>query len=84
MLELSFYWSLMVTQFSDNKRKDFWQMFLHHLITICLLGFSWTCNFTRLGVIVAVLHDAADPLMEVTIFALDATVGFGELTDAVN
>lgn len=37
MLEMAFYWSLLVTQFTDVKRKDFWEMFVHHLATLALL-----------------------------------------------
>jgi len=65
MLGSSFYWSLMFSQFFDVKRKDFWQMFVHHLTTISLLGFSWVCNLTRVGSIVLLLHDSADILLEV-------------------
>ena len=61
----AFYWSLMLSQFFDNKRKDYWVMFIHHLSTICLLGFSWTCNLTRIGTLVLVLHDCADASLEV-------------------
>jgi len=65
MLGSSFYWSLMFSQFFDHQRKDFWQMFLHHLTTICLLGFSWTCNLTRIGTLVLLLHDCADAFLEI-------------------
>jgi len=65
MLGSSFYWSLMFSQFVDRQRKDFWQMFLHHCTTIALLGFSWTCNFTRIGTLVLILHDSADAFLEV-------------------
>ena len=47
MFQLAFYWSLSILQFFDVKRKDFWEMFVHHLTTIALLCFSWTCNLTR-------------------------------------
>ena len=47
MIELSFYWSLSISQFTDVKRKDFVEMFIHHITTIALLSFSWTCNLTR-------------------------------------
>ena len=65
MLELSLYWSLMISQFTDVKRKDFWEMFIHHLTTISLLCFSWTCNLTRVGTLVMVIHDVADIFLEV-------------------
>ena len=66
MLELSLYWSLMISQFTDVKRKDFWEMFIHHLTTISLLCFSWTCNLTRVGTLVMVIHDVADIFLEVS------------------
>ena len=47
MIELTFYWSLSISQFFDVKRKDFVEMFIHHVTTIALLSFSWTCNLTR-------------------------------------
>lgn len=65
MLGSAFYWSLMFSQFFDSKRKDYWVMFVHHLSTICLLGFSWTCNLTRIGTLVLVLHDCADASLEI-------------------
>jgi len=64
MLELSFYWSLSFSQFFDVKRKDFWEMFLHHNTTICLIMFSWTAHFTRIGTLVMIIHDCADHLLE--------------------
>jgi len=68
-LELGFYLSLVVSQFFDIKRKDFWQMFIHHIVTVLLLAFSWTCNFHRIGSLVLVIHDFADiPLDGAKIF----------------
>ena len=65
MVELGFYWSLAISQFFDVKRKDFWAMFLHHVVTIALLSFSWTCNWTRIGTLVLLVHDFADGFLEV-------------------
>ena len=65
MIELSFYWALMVSQFFDVKRKDFAQMFVHHCATILLLSFSWACNLTRVGTLVLIVHDVADIFLEV-------------------
>merc|ERR1711915_66236 len=64
MLELSFYWSLSISQFFDVKRKDFWGMFIHHNATIALMMFSWTTHFIRIGTLVLIVHDCADPLLE--------------------
>lgn len=63
-IELGFYISLVITQFFDTKRKDFWQMFVHHVVTILLLVLSWACNFHRIGALVLAIHDIADVPME--------------------
>ena len=64
MAELSFYWGLLITQFIDVKRKDFWVMFVHHAATIILMSFSWTCNFFKVGTLVLLIHDIADIFLE--------------------
>lgn len=66
MIELAFYWSLLFSQFIDVKRKDFWQMFLHHIATILLLSFSYVVNFVRIGTLVLVIHDFGDFWLEVS------------------
>ncbi|MGH0174263.1 UNVERIFIED_CONTAM: hypothetical protein FKN15_067613 [Acipenser sinensis] len=66
IVELSFYWSLMFSQFTDIKRKDFLIMFLHHLVTISLITFSYVNNMVRVGTLVMCLHDASDVVLEVS------------------
>lgn len=65
MISMAFYWSLSISQFFDVKRKDFWQMFIHHIVTIVLLSFSWVTNLTRIGSLVLLVHDSADIFLEV-------------------
>ncbi|XP_063832943.1 ceramide synthase 5-like [Ostrinia nubilalis] len=60
----AFYWSLMISQFWDVRRKDFWQMFVHHVATIALLSFSWVCNLHRIGTLVLWCHDLPDIFVE--------------------
>ena len=64
MVELAFYWSLSFSQFFDVKRKDFWEMFIHHITTIALMMFSWSTHFTRVGTLVLLIHDSSDHLLE--------------------
>ncbi|KAH8396364.1 hypothetical protein KR222_009295, partial [Zaprionus bogoriensis] len=64
MISMSFYWSLTGTQFFDVKRKDFWQMFIHHMVTLLLMSLSWVCNLHRVGSLVLVVHDCADIFLE--------------------
>ncbi|CAJ1050308.1 ceramide synthase 5 isoform X1 [Xyrichtys novacula] len=62
--ELAFYWSLMFSQFTDIKRKDFLIMFIHHLATVSLISFSYVNNMARVGSLVMCVHDASDFLLE--------------------
>ncbi|XP_047457424.1 ceramide synthase 5-like [Mugil cephalus] len=62
--ELAFYWSLMFSQFTDIKRKDFLIMLVHHLATIVLITFSYANNMLRAGTMVMCLHDASDIFLE--------------------
>jgi len=62
--ELSFYLSLLISQFFDVKRKDFYQMFIHHTVTITLLVISYINSTYRFGVIIMFLHDCADVWLE--------------------
>lgn len=64
MISLAFYWSLTLSQFVDNKRKDFWQMFVHHVLTLMLISLSWVCNIHRVGSLILLVHDCADVLLE--------------------
>jgi len=62
--ELSFYVSLLISQFFDVQRKDFYQMFIHHTVTILLLVISYINGLYRFGVIIMYLHDCADVWLE--------------------
>lgn len=64
MWELAFYWALFISQFFDAKRKDFWEMFIHHLATLALLNLSWTNHMHRMGSLVLIVHDFADHWLE--------------------
>lgn len=64
MLELAFYWSLFITQFFDVKRKDFWEMFVHHVATLLLLILSWSVHMHRMGSLVLLVHDVCDHWLE--------------------
>ncbi|KXS18068.1 longevity-assurance protein [Gonapodya prolifera JEL478] len=52
------------SHFTEPKLKDFWEMFVHHLVTLFLIGGSWAYGFHRVGVFVMILHDISDPFME--------------------
>lgn len=47
MMELSYYLGGLLTLPVDNKRKDFYELIIHHLVTNFLIMFSWGANFWR-------------------------------------
>ncbi|CAL1547307.1 unnamed protein product [Lymnaea stagnalis] len=64
MIEGAFYISLLFSLCTDNKRKDFTEMVIHHVATLLLMGMSWINNFVRIGTLVLLVHDAVDSWME--------------------
>ncbi|XP_070596632.1 ceramide synthase 5 isoform X1 [Erythrolamprus reginae] len=64
VFELAYYTSLMYSQFTDIKRKDFFIMFVHHVATVGLFTFSYINHMVRAGTLVICLHDSADIFLE--------------------
>lgn len=63
-ITLGFYISLSFLHFFETRRKDFWQMLIHHILTLALITVSWTVNAFRGGSLVIFIHDIADVLLE--------------------
>lgn len=63
-ISLTFYMSTTITQFIDVKRKDFWEMFIHHIATIILISFSYVINMTKMGGLILLVHDSTDYFLE--------------------
>jgi len=64
IVELAFYLSLLISQFFDVKRKDFYQLFVHHITTVILLLISYIESTYRFGIVILYLHDLADVWLE--------------------
>eukprot|EP00794_Sanderia_malayensis_P003171 gene3171-3641_t len=64
IIELAFYFSLLSSILVDNKRKDFWEMTIHHFATILLIGTSFVVGHYRIGAVIIVVHDVADFWLE--------------------
>ncbi|XP_065181644.1 ceramide synthase 6-like [Sycon ciliatum] len=65
MLELAFYASLTCSHFFDTRRKDFWEMLIHHFATITLIMFSFSVKHIAIGSLIMFVHDIADPWLEI-------------------
>ncbi|KAI8868872.1 LAG1-domain-containing protein, partial [Ramicandelaber brevisporus] len=63
----------------EERRKDHWQMLLHHVVTTGLLLASYYTNFVRMGIAIQVMFDAADILLALA--KLFRYAGFSKLTD---
>ena len=60
----SFYIYTSVAIFFEPKMKDRNEMMLHHMVTLSLLISSYLGNLSKYGLAILILHDIADPLME--------------------
>ncbi|EGD72295.1 hypothetical protein PTSG_00315 [Salpingoeca rosetta] len=65
IVELSYYISgIVLHTLVDEKLTDFWIMLLHHVVTVCLLAFSYFHNFHRIGMLVLMVHDVSDIFLD--------------------
>lgn len=80
---LAYFWSATFLQILGPGRSVFdkMQMMLHHVFTILLMVFSWTCNFVRIGTLVLLVHECADIPLLIAKMLVYANRKF--LTDAI-
>lgn len=50
----------------EERRKDHYQMFAHHIITCALMLGSYTCHVTRVGNVILCIMDIVDILLPVS------------------
>ncbi|KAI9341927.1 TLC domain-containing protein [Obelidium mucronatum] len=53
-----------LTIMSHPKQSDFVALVLHHISTVLVMLASYAFGFTRIGVVILLLHDCSDPVME--------------------
>lgn len=66
LAQLGWWFHQMYAINTEKRRKDYWQMFGHHIISIALISGSYKANYTRVGVIVHVLMDTCDIFLPVS------------------
>jgi hypothetical protein len=49
-----------IHRFLDERRKDYFVMYTHHIVTIALVGVSWAVGYMRIGLLVLWIHDVSD------------------------
>lgn len=49
MIEFGFYFSQLISVLTKHKKKDFLQMFFHHILTSMLIALSYSIGFLRIG-----------------------------------
>jgi len=69
-LEMGYYLFNTVAVFFEPKMKDRIQMFVHHVFTSFLIVTSYVMGTTKFGVPIMLLHDIADPFMELAKLSL--------------
>lgn len=50
----------------EDRRKDHWQMFSHHLITTALISSCYCYHYTRVGLFILVIMDVVDLFLPVS------------------
>ena len=61
MIQLGYHFSSFLLLFSTNKlRTDFIEMFLHHSITVFLLGLAYLMNYWPISLMILFTHDVSD------------------------
>ena len=57
---LSDFFATIIRNIDSN---DFWEMLVHHIVTLCLYAGMLHSNHLRVGVLVSALHSASDVLL---------------------
>jgi len=60
MIQLAYHSHSLIYQFTLTRRGDFLEMFLHHVVTIALITFSYLNNYLPMGCLVFFIHDITD------------------------
>lgn len=65
LAQLAFWLQQIVVVHVEERRKDHWQMFTHHIITCALILASYGCYHTKVGNVILCLMDVVDLIFPV-------------------
>lgn len=65
LAQLAFWLQQMIVVNIEKRRKDYWQMVSHHIVTIALVYSSYRYGLTRVGNVVLILMDLNDLIFSV-------------------
>lgn len=57
-------YTCIVHRFWDERRKDYFVMYMHHIITIMLVAGSFAAGYLRVGIIILYVHDVSDVFVD--------------------
>lgn len=66
LAQLAFWLQQILVINIEERRKDHWQMFAHHVITISLIYASYRYGYTRVGNLILILMDGVDIVFSVS------------------
>lgn len=66
LVQFAFWLQQIVVVNIEERRKDHWQMFTHHIVTCMLMFTSYAWNHTRVGNVILCLMDFVDILLAVS------------------
>ena len=60
LITMGYHTGGLITHFFHDRKNDFVEIALHHIVTIYLFGGCFLCNVWEIGSVIAFLHDIAD------------------------
>lgn len=78
LMEIAFYVHAALYLTRDTRRKDFVEMVIHHGATLGLVVLSWWHRYTRIGLVVLILHNWADIFLYLAKVVVYVTHGKGK------
>lgn len=68
LVQLAYHMHSFLSHLCSTRRKDFWEMLIHHIAAVTLITTSYCFNFVRIGILVFLVHDCSD------VFTYGATI----------